>query len=159
MNCFTTLFTLRAAARLQIVALGVALSLGACGTTATPAATADAGSADAAKAAFELIGSWSGAFGAEVIDATTWNGNAIAAYDNDKNIAYTQAPKDDKYNPSKFSKMVWTDIKDSSFYYCTVDYGKDSLALAQASTLTSESTAPDKSGCGGFPWTKLTLKP
>jgi len=158
MNCFNALLTIRAAARLQIVALGLALSLAACGTAA-PAATADASSGDAAKAAFELIGSWKGAFGDEVIDATKWNGNDIATFDNDKNTAYTQAPKDDKYNPSKFSKMVWTEIKDSTFYYCTVDYGKDSLALAQASTLTSDATTPDKSGCGGFSWTKLTLKP
>lgn len=158
MNCFNPLKTLGTSVGPQFVALGLALSVGACGTAA-PATTADTTSGDAAKAALELVGTWTSSFGVEVIDATQWNGNAIAAFDNDKNTAYTQAPKDDKYNPSKFSKMVWTEIKDSSFYYCTVDYGKDSLALAQASTLTTDATDPDKKGCGGFSWTKLTLKP
>lgn len=127
--------------------------------TASDASGADAANADTSAAPFELIGTWTTNFATEeVISAQKWGPQTIASFDNAKNVAYTQNPPDDKYGPNKFSKQVWTEPKGEVFYYCTVDYGKDSLELAKASTLVADDKDPDNSGCGDFGWTKMTKK-
>jgi hypothetical protein len=105
----------------------------------------------------EVIGEWSDSFGGmPTISATKWDADTIVEFDNTKNIAIVQAAPDDMFNPNKFSRYVWTDLKDGGFYYCTEVFGKDTAALAKADPATSDATAPDTGGCGGFPWTKMS---
>lgn len=129
-------------------------------TTQSDASTSDSGSGDTMAAVFELIGTWATPFGTDdVITQTMWNKAKVVEFDNAANVGFTQEPADDPYNPNKFNKVIWTEPKNNSFYYCMVDYGKDSLALAKASTLTADASDPDTKGCGGkFPWTKATKK-
>ncbi len=129
-------------------------------TASADTASADTASADTAAAVFELIGTWATPYGTDdVITQTMWNKAKIVEFDNAANLGFTQEPADDPYNPNKFNKVIWTEPKNNSFYYCIVDYGKDSLALAKASTLTADASDPDNKGCGGsFPWTKATKK-
>ena len=129
--------------------------------SAADGTAADGTAADGSAATtIELLGTWATNFGSdETITADKWGPQKIASFDNAANVAYTQNPPDDKFGPNKFSKQVWTELKGNSFYYCTIDYGKDSIDLAKASTLVADSKDPDKSGCGGFGWTKMTKKP
>lgn len=106
---------------------------------------------------FELIGEYDNDFGGEeIITAHAWNESTIAAYDNDGNEVYLQLPADDTYNPSKFTKVVYTEPVAGAFYYCWVAYGLETLAAAQASTATADATDPATSGCAGFSWTRAT---
>lgn len=138
------------------------ISLSIAAFVAVGGAACTSESPPAAVPALEIAGSWTSPFGAETITNQSWafsfGTSAIVLYDNAKNTAFLQAPKDDKYNPSKFSKVVWTEPKADAFHYCTIDLGKDSLALAQASTLVADDKSPDSAGCAGFAWTKLTRK-
>ncbi len=149
--------------------VGLAVSATGCdsgtSTSTSSAAKSDAGDTSSAgdstsAGAFELIGTWATPYGTDdVITQTTWNGAKLAEYDNAGNVAYTQEPATDPYNPNKFNKIIWTEPKNNAFYYCMVDYGKDTLDLAKASTLTADASAPDTAGCGGaFAWTKVTKK-
>ena len=105
----------------------------------------------------EIRGTWNSNFGGtETISSRKWNDATVQMFDNAANVAFTQNPVDAQYDPSKFSKLVWTEPTAGSFYYCTVDFGLDSLAAAQASTKTADSSQPDTGGCGGFSWTKLS---
>ena len=126
-------------------------------TIAKDVASQDVASQDVTTAPVSIIGTWSSNFGGyEEITDKSWNDMVMTKFDGMTRIAITQNPASDKYNPSKFNKIVFTAPKDGSFYYCYVDYGKDTAALAEASTLTADDSAPDTKGCGGFSWTKLT---
>jgi hypothetical protein len=107
--------------------------------------------------AIAIAGKYNDNFGGKsVISSTHWDAAWMAKFDNGKRYAITQNPADDKYSPNKFQKLVWTAPQAGSFYVCTVDYGLDSADLAEATTKTADDATPDKSGCGGFSWTKLT---
>lgn len=107
----------------------------------------------------ELNGTWTTNYGGEeVITSAVWNGYAVIEFNNQANVAYTQNPNDDQYNPGKFNKLVWTEPKGNSAYYCWLEFGKDSLELAKASTLVADDKDLEGKGCGGFGWTKLTRK-
>ena len=108
-------------------------------------------------APLEIAGKYNDSFGSKsVISNRYWDTAWLYQFDNAKRFAITQSAADDKYSPSKFSKVVWTAPVAGSFYTCTVEYGLDSAELAAATTKTADDSAPDKSGCGGFSWTKLT---
>ena len=107
----------------------------------------------------EIAGTWDTQFQTvETISSEKWNTATVVDFDNDGNTAITQSPADDMYTPNKFAKVVWLEPAGNSFYYCTVDYGRDTLEAAKTSTKTAEGTNPDATGCGGFPWSKLTKK-
>lgn len=105
----------------------------------------------------DIAGTWTNGFGEkENISSRTWNAMMVSLFDNQKRWAITQNPPDDPYNPSKYSKLVWTAPSASGFYYCTVEFGQDTLALAQDTTKTADDSKPDKGGCAGFSWTKVS---
>jgi hypothetical protein len=109
--------------------------------------------------AFELIGEYDDNFdGEQIITADKWNDAIIADYDNDQNVVYTQLPEDDEFNPNKFTKTVYTEPKDGSFYFCTVEFALDTLEEAKASDATADDSDLE-TGCGGmFAWTKATAR-
>lgn len=130
-----------------------------------PGPTADAsvapGSGLDGGAAIEVQGRYMSNFGElEVIDATQWGFTKLIEFDNATRVAVTQNPATDMFNPSKFNRYVWTPkSQDGSFYYCTVDYGLQTVELARSSTKVADATSPMTAGCGGFAWTKLTPAP
>lgn len=151
------------------VALCMALFAAACGTADTTDTAASAApatpTADVAPtpAPLEIIGTWMDppdfGGGNETITATTWAASfasaTIVSFDNDTNTAILQNAADDKFSPSKFNKVVWTDIKDNAFYYCWVAFGLDTAEAAKNDATTADSSDPATKGCGGFSWTKL----
>ena len=106
----------------------------------------------------EVTGSWSSPWSDEDISSQSWNGNAVIEYDNATNVAITQSPADDPYTANKFSKIVWTEIASDAFWYCTVDFGKDTADEAKNTVNVADDSDPANSGCGGFSWTELTAK-
>lgn len=107
----------------------------------------------------ELSGTWITNFDAEeVISSTVWNGYPVIEYSNASNVAYTQTPADDQYNPGKFNKLVWTEPKGNTAYYCWIAFGQDSLAMAKDVTLVADDKDLEGKGCAGYSWTKLTRK-
>ena len=103
----------------------------------------------------EIAGNWNSQWGEENIGETHWNTATLISFDNSSNTAITQMPVDDEYNPSKFSKSVWTEPVDGSFYYCTFVYGLASETDALAASNTTDANDLEGEGCGGFSWTKL----
>jgi len=122
------------------------------------------GDGSVAPAPLELIGSYDDNIGGTVIGSfvitqDAWGASAVAAYDNARNVVYTQFPPNDPYSPNKFAKTVYTEPANDAFYYCMVVYDADTLAAAQASTATADPSDPENGGCGGtFPWSKATKK-
>ncbi|HEY3500452.1 MAG TPA: hypothetical protein VGK73_37425 [Polyangiaceae bacterium] len=124
--------------------------------------------------ALEIEGTWSSNFGGtEIIGADTWasvftdedgveftSETSIEEYSNAENEIVTQNPDDDAFNPSRFNRIVWTEIDGDSFYYCITDFGLESAADASARNTPADDSDPDEGGCGtgenSFPWTKLT---
>lgn len=107
--------------------------------------------------ALEIVGKWSTPFSTEIIREDRWRSfgtgfdgtSAIVEYDNDDNVVYTESN-------CTFSKNVYIDISGDSFYSCTIAYGLPTLEAAKADTNVANPATPDTSGCGAFPWSKLT---
>jgi hypothetical protein len=110
----------------------------------------------ASNAQIELEGSWTGEFGDEEISSASWNGATLVEFDNAENTAITQNAEAAAFDPGKFNKLVWTEPRNDSFYYCTVDYGLDSADAAAATAKTADEDDLEGVGCGGFPWSYLT---
>ena len=109
----------------------------------------------------ELFGLWESNFGGnEGFSDTEFYGTGYGSFiryvDPASRLLVTQNRPDDMFSPDKFSKVFWTAPADGSIYYCTADFGLDSLQDALDSTATADATNPATGGCGGFSWTKLT---
>lgn len=105
----------------------------------------------------ELTGNWDTNFGTqEMIDSSAWGATTVVFFDNDKNFAITQNADDAEFSPGKFSKLVWTDLVDQSYWYCTADFGKDTAEQAENTSNTPDASDPANGGCNDFGWTKLT---
>ncbi len=111
----------------------------------------------------EITGAWENKdfMETDVIDDTSWTTtfgdsdpltSTIEKFDNTGNVVI-YAGQDGKY-----SRIVWTEIEDDAFFFCTVDYGLETLEDAEASEKTADDSDPENGGCGdgGFSWTKLT---
>lgn len=106
-------------------------------------------------AGLEIIGSWKDNFGSNLeITGVGWNDSIIREYDNGDNIVYAQNSCA-AFFPAKFSKYVYTEPTDDSFYYCTVVYDAATLEAAKASDASADQSDLEK-GCSGFPWSKAT---
>lgn len=123
---------------------------------------ADEGAPDTPAAThLELTGSWENRdyMQTDVIDDTSWTttfgdadplASAIEKYDNAENYVIYSG------SDGTYSRIVWTDIAQDSFYFCTVAFGLATLEDAEASEKTADDSDPENGGCGGFAWTKLT---
>ena len=111
---------------------------------------------------FEMEGTWKDPSGQTgEISAQKWGADAIYSFDNEHNIAITQAPGD----KTDFKVIVWTDIVNDSVYFCFVDFGlensDEAMAIRDLWVEGKELEArvhdenPELEGCNGFPWTLL----
>lgn len=109
---------------------------------------------------FEVAGTWTDEFSTSptVISATMWGQSAVIKYNNASRHAILQNPADDEWNPSKFAKFVWTPVKNGSFFYCTIEFGKETAEDAENGENFADPSKLETTGCGGFQWTKMTLK-
>lgn len=136
---------------------GVANVGGQGGADNAGGADGEAGEGGQPGATIELRGRWTSEFGEEIIDNDVWDGSELIEFSNDENIAITRNPADAENGPSKYNRIVWTELSMASFYYCTTDFNLDTLAEARAADGTADDSNPEEGGCGGtFPWTKLT---
>lgn len=103
----------------------------------------------------EIEGTWQSSYGTESIASDLWGDRSVVSYDNAANYAITQNPADAMYGPSKFNKVAWTEIQDGGFYYCWVDFSRDTAEEARDTTNTADASDPANGGCGGFSWTRL----
>lgn len=104
----------------------------------------------------ETVGDWKTNFSTdEKITRHAWSFAWLRGFENGKNVAYTQNAPDAKFNPSEFSKLVWTETKDGKWWYCTVEFGLKTLDDAKKSTKTADDSDPAKTGCGNFSWTQM----
>lgn len=141
---------------LSIVA--VAVFAFACGPEPAGETPADKDPVDDTPAEIEVAGDWESQFGDKTtISSSKWGVSTVVKYDNDNNWAVVQMPADDEWNPSKFAKIVWTEIAEDSFCECWVTFGQEAAADAETTTETADSSDPEESGCGGFSWTKMTM--
>ncbi len=143
--------------RTRPTALLLALAALACGGTSSTIDPDDNSTSTTNPPTFELIGEWDDNYGTHItITQQKWGNETLVGFDNATNVAFVQMAADDKYNPSKFAKHVWTEPVNGVFYDCWVDYGKATLDEVKASTATADASKPEEGGCAGFAWTKLT---
>ena len=106
-----------------------------------------------------LQGTWSTNFDTEeTITAQAWGDNTIEQWDDGTNTVIVRTPLDAEWSPGTFSKIIYTDPVDQSFYYCTAAFGKETLEAALNEVVSVDDSDPDNAGCGDFAWTKMTLK-
>ncbi|MEE2835865.1 MAG: hypothetical protein VYB65_07610 [Myxococcota bacterium] len=103
----------------------------------------------------EIEGVWATPWGDETITDDAWQSAAIISFDNASNMAITQAPADDEFNPSAYSKIRWTEPVDGRFFYCTVAFGQATEQDAVDAEDTSDANDLSGEGCGGFAWTLM----
>jgi hypothetical protein len=117
-------------------------------------------------AGLEIAGTWESDFGGTaIITDESWDtvgedftsSDEIVSFDNDENVLVSKGP--DFMDPLKevYSRVVWTEVEDGSFYSCTALFGIETEAEAENTPGVAD---PDDltTGCGesGFPWTKFT---
>lgn len=117
----------------------------------------DSAAPDSSVAKIEVLGTWHTNFAStETVTEQEWGEYYdLLQFDNTKRVAILQ-DKPVMGVPGKFNRNVWTPIVDGSFYYCTVDFGLETLEAALASTTAPDATDPANGGCGGFLWTKMS---
>jgi hypothetical protein len=144
---------LEAACRWGVLLL-VIVTFNACGdATDSNNSGSNNGTADAP---VEIEGTWVTNYGSAIeIDDQTWGGQALVEFDNELNHAVTEGENPDT-GAAEFSKQVWTEPADGTFWYCTVDFGLASADAAMNTTKTADDSNPAESGCGDFPWTKMS---
>lgn len=140
-----------------LLAAIVALGLVACGDSEDSADNNKVNNHQEQPTGISVSGTWVTAYETvEEISDTKWDYAVIVAYDNAERFAITQNPEDDAFGPSKFNKLVWTEVVEDSFYYCMVAYGQETQADAEGTTETADESGVETDGCGGFSWTKMT---
>jgi hypothetical protein len=133
--------------------LALSLLATACGTD-----TSHDDHEDPTPSKIEVAGEWDDNYGGSTtITNTAWGSAAITKYSNAARFAITQNPANAEFSPGKFNKNVWTALTNGTFYFCTVDFGKDTAAEAENTTKTADANDLNGAGCGGFAWTKMVV--
>ena len=74
---------------------------------------------------------WNDNYGGHTrVTAELWGSNAIEVFDNGDNWVIVKTPDNATYNPGTYSKLVWTEINQDSFWYCTIAYSLGSMTEA-----------------------------
>ncbi|MGM0557990.1 MAG: hypothetical protein ACQEVA_16510 [Myxococcota bacterium] len=132
----------------------VTLTFSACGD-ATESNNGDANNGTADQSV-EIEGTWVTNYGSAIqIDDQTWGGEVLVSFDNEQNYAITQGQNPES-GATEYSKQVWTEPTDGTWWYCTVDFGLESIDAAENTEETADDADPAEGGCGDFPWTKMS---
>ena len=112
-------------------------------------------------APIEVHGHFEDQFGfAMGVASGTWGGSTVVQFDNDTNVAVSQAPADAQFGAGQFSRITWTQPDwAGEFFWCTEAFGKATLAEALADPAVADATDPAAGGCGEFAWSKATPTP
>ncbi|MBM66596.1 MAG: hypothetical protein CMH55_10215 [Myxococcales bacterium] len=106
-----------------------------------------------------LQGTWSTNFDTEeTITEDAWGANTIDQWDASTNTVIVRTPDDAEWSPGTYSKIIYTDPVEESFYYCIAAFGKETAEAALNEEVSVDDSDPDNAGCGDFAWTKMTLK-
>ena len=101
----------------------------------------------------EVAGTWISNFGnVRELSADAWGQQTIVEFSNDDDYAITRSMGE---SGETYSKLVWTEAPESPFYYCTVDFGLESIEAARNTEKTADASNPSEGGCGMFAWTKM----
>jgi hypothetical protein len=117
-------------------------------------ATTDATAPDAGPTPIAIVGIWTDdtyvGDGDMEITATMYGASSIIEYDNTTRYAIVTNP----FQAGTYNKIVWTPLNNGSFYQCTQDYGKATVAEAKATTMKADPSNPTVDGCGNadFYW-------
>jgi hypothetical protein len=132
-----------------LIVSAIALTLSACGDT-----NSNNGSSNQS---LEVEGDWVTNFGSALeIDEEMWGGQAVVEFDNQDNFAITEAENSES-GMLEYSKLVWTEPSDGSWWYCTVDFGLESQEAALNTEKTADDSNPSEGGCGQFAWTRVRM--
>jgi len=110
----------------------------------------------------EVEGTWDATFkggemaSTEVITPIDWNGQILVDHDNEANVAYTRNRPDAQFGPDLYNKIVWTELENGEFFYCSIAFGLETLDAARADMTMADDTDPFEGGCGNFGWTKMS---
>ena len=111
----------------------------------------------------EIVGVYQSGSGEYITDhmisQTVWSQGAYGSYNveaffNTEGYLIAQNGSDNEYNPDKWSRFDWTKDGDD-LYYCQSAYNAENIV--DAFSTTPADSADLASGCGGFPWSLLTL--
>ena len=139
------------------------LGLVACGTQED---TQDNNQGVLAPDTIEIAGEYCSNFGdTQTVTEDSWrsvgesydSSYEIMSYSNEDNHAITQNPEDAEWDPLKFNLIVWTEPVDGAFYMCWAGTGFDAIEMINFDQIEFDSSNPEEGGCGGFPWTRLSL--
>jgi hypothetical protein len=118
------------------------------------------------QAGLEIAGTWESNFqSTEILTDVAWDtvgdgfesSSEIVDYDNDENVLVTMGEKYMEPEVDVYSRVIWTEPSDGSFYYCTVAFNLETLDDALNSTATADSSDPEAmNSCGAGTWTKLS---
>lgn len=105
-------------------------------------------------------GSYTDNYGAShTFSETEWTdswGNTFAVVKKNRSSDYVIYQNDagNAYNPSKFSRVDFTEDSNENLYYCQIAYDKDTADEAEAVTTADRNDLDG--GCNGFAWSQLT---
>ena len=108
------------------------------------------------RAPLEIKGDWHTSYDENVTLTTfVWRSTeTLIRHHNEDNWAISRVADDAEWNPGTFSKHVWTEVEEGTFWLCTVGFGFESVEEAIADTTEADATNPAESGCGAFGWTQ-----
>lgn len=96
--------------------------------------------------------SWTGPGGATVTERET-----VVEFDNNARFALTRRPVNATTNPGKYMKRAWTGLEADAFHTCVAAFNAATPEAAR------EAPQPDSgnldTGCGGYPWIRLSRAP
>lgn len=112
-----------------------------------------------------IAGSYNDGFADHVIGEGRWemtgegfsSGFELLTIDNDEEWATAHNDATNEYSGGLYSRFEWVFVGDDLFF-CQAPYDAADEAAALAAARPDRS-APSESGCGGFPWSQLTLVP
>jgi len=112
-----------------------------------------------------IIGTYNDGFSDHAVAETTWTMSSdgmadsvfhIASYSNTEQFLVAENDAANEYNPGLWSRFDWAYVG-ADLYLCQPAYDAASQAAAAAAS-GADRLDITGTGCGGFPWSKLTPK-
>ena len=110
----------------------------------------------------EIIGIWEDTWGFEqkVSQAEWTSGDSVfhtSQFDNHDDFLIAQNDTNNQWSPDKWSRFDWTWDESGKLYFCQSAF--DAESEQDALSATSADREDLESGCGGFSWSALEIRP